>query len=402
MHGTREDARQLLRELEAEADRVRLALPPSGPAEEPTLEELATAWRDFILTRRRPATWEHYAFGLKEVFRWLEGRGNPLRHVTDLRMEDMNTYAASKLKQGLAVRTVNMRVGAVRGLLNWAVREGRIDRNPLARWKPLAGEKKRQRRSLTEWEISQLLMHSPAELADVWRFLLGTGLRSGELTNLEWDDVDWQDRAIRIRGETSKSKRDRTIPLRDDLMAVVRRQAGQKGARKANAVEHLSGCEKALAAAGTDTEVAKAQKRLDAARRTVTNAEHLVFTNTRGGHWQGELARRLKPCLKAAGLDERIDVHTLRHTFGSLLIREGVDVKSVQGLMGHCSATVTLDIYAHQFEDRQREAVDLLPLPASVGTAPSARYTRARHAQKAVDARKEEGPDRRKRPREAV
>jgi len=376
-HGTREDARQILRELEAKADRDRLALPHDAPTEEPSLQELSIAWRDFILTRRRPTTWESYECGLREVFGWLAGRGNPLRRVADLRIEDVDAYAAWKLQQGAAARTVNMRVGAIRALLNWAVNEGRILHNPLARWRPLAGEKKRQRRSLTEWEVSKLLLHSPPEFADVWRFLLGTGLRSGELANLEWDDVDWRARAIHVRGETSKSKRNRTIPLRDDLIAVLRRQAGHKGTRKARAAEHVAQCGTALTEAPTDAGRAKRQKRLATAQRTVADAERLVFTNTRGGHWRRDLARRLKPCLDAAGLDARVDVHTLRHTFGSLLIRAGADIKTVQSLLGHSSAMVTLDIYAHHFDDRQREAVDLLPLPAGVGTAPSAHRTRA-------------------------
>jgi site-specific recombinase XerD len=54
-------------------------------------------------------------------------------------------------------------------------------------------------------------------------------------------------------------------------------------------------------------------------------------------------------------------VHTLRHTFGSQLIAAGADVKSVQELLGHASALVTLDVYAHAFGDRKRAAVEALP-----------------------------------------
>lgn len=74
-------------------------------------------------------------------------------------------------------------------------------------------------------------------------------------------------------------------------------------------------------------------------------------------------SRRLGPCRVAAGLARDIDVHTLRHTFGSHLIAAGVDVKTVQDLLGHSSAVVTLDVYAHVFEQRKRDAVDLIPIP---------------------------------------
>ena len=88
-----------------------------------------------------------------------------------------------------------------------------------------------------------------------------------------------------------------------------------------------------------------------------------MFVNARGNPWGENLSRRLKPCLRAAGLPTSIDLHCLRHTFGSHLIRAGADVKTVQALLGHSSAMVTLDIYAHAFEDRKREAVEFIALP---------------------------------------
>ena len=53
-------------------------------------------------------------------------------------------------------------------------------------------------------------------------------------------------------------------------------------------------------------------------------------------------------------------LHELRHTVASLLIAEGLDVKSAQHQLGHASAQTTLNIYAHAFESRSREAADML------------------------------------------
>jgi integrase len=51
-----------------------------------------------------------------------------------------------------------------------------------------------------------------------------------------------------------------------------------------------------------------------------------------------------------------LTVHELRHTVASLLVAEGLDVKTVQAQLGHKSASTTLNIYAHAFEERSREA----------------------------------------------
>ena len=117
----------------------------------------------------------------------------------------------------------------------------------------------------------------------------------------------------------------------------------------------------------------RAERELRAAKATVEGSRRLVFTNSAGGAWAQGLCRRLKPCLRAARRNDEtpffdeariaeVDVHTLRHTFGSQLFAEGFDIKTVQELLGHASAITTADVYAHGFADRKREAVEALKL----------------------------------------
>jgi len=363
VHGSRGDARDLLRELELKADRDRLELGDGGPQKEPSLQELTDAWRSYLLTHRRPATWESYELGLREVMSWLGERENPLQQPSDISAADLTSFAAWKLASGVAPRTVNIRVGAVRALFNWADKQGYLRRNPIARWKSLDAPPRFRRRTLTAWEIAKLLQYSPPHLADIWRFVLGTGLRSGELASLEWRDINWDEPSIQVRAETSESKRSRVIPLRKDLVAVLRRQLQRRPARKAKAERLLALYRKRLREAETDEAIKLAERHLRVASRAAEAVDCVVFTNSVGGRWRKELCRRLEPCLKAAGLSTDLDVHTLRHTFGSHLIAGGWDVKTVQELMGHSSATVTLDVYAHAFEDRKRDAVQAAPIP---------------------------------------
>lgn len=69
---------------------------------------------------------------------------------------------------------------------------------------------------------------------------------------------------------------------------------------------------------------------------------------------------RLKLILKANNLPLDLNVHSLRHTNASLLISQGVDVRTVASLLGHAQASTTLDIYAHAFDKNKRKAQEKL------------------------------------------
>ncbi|MEU0239713.1 tyrosine-type recombinase/integrase [Nocardiopsis sp. NPDC006198] len=89
----------------------------------------------------------------------------------------------------------------------------------------------------------------------------------------------------------------------------------------------------------------------------------LVFTTRRGGevrlrNWRN---REFGKAVKAVGLDGRgLTPHKLRHTAASLAIASGADVKVVQSMLGHATATMTLDRYGHLFPDRLDEVAEAM------------------------------------------
>ncbi len=101
-------------------------------------------------------------------------------------------------------------------------------------------------------------------------------------------------------------------------------------------------------------------------------AEHLAAYPGRDGYVftsperaplrrQNFYKRVWKPTLRAAGLDERVRFHTLRHSAASIAIGMGANVKQVQQMLGHSSATVTLDTYSHIFpalSEQLRDGLD--------------------------------------------
>ena len=66
-----------------------------------------------------------------------------------------------------------------------------------------------------------------------------------------------------------------------------------------------------------------------------------------------------KKILKDAGL-EHLRFHDLRHTFATLALQNGVDVKTVSSMLGHYSAGFTLDTYAHVTTDAQLKAAQTM------------------------------------------
>ena len=77
------------------------------------------------------------------------------------------------------------------------------------------------------------------------------------------------------------------------------------------------------------------------------------------GYWSPDSLRHLhKRMLAAAGVDESVRFHDLRHTFSTLAIQSGVDAKTVAGMLGHYSAAFTLDTYTHVTEQMKRGAAE--------------------------------------------
>ena len=81
----------------------------------------------------------------------------------------------------------------------------------------------------------------------------------------------------------------------------------------------------------------------------------LIWTNT-----NFRLRCKWTASTRAAGL-AGTTIHDLRHTAASLLIAAGADVKAVQTILGHASATMTMDLYGHLFSDAPWRAMERLP-----------------------------------------
>jgi len=182
--------------------------------------------------------------------------------------------------------------------------------------KLLKGETKRLR-YLTQEEIQKLLNACDGHLYPIVFTALNTGMRKSEILNLKWQNIDLKNGLILL--DKTKNDERREIPMNDSLKALF----GQ----------------------------------LYTNRRLDTD---YVFVNPDTGRRYYDLKRSFATACRKAGIKD-FHFHDLRHTFASHLVMSGVDLKSVQELLGHKSLTMTLR-YAHLSQAHKKEALKTLEI----------------------------------------
>lgn len=242
--------------------------------------------------------------------------------LIDIRRADVQSWVNGMDK---AARTVDTIYGHFRAFLGWCVAEGRIASNP-AVGVSLPRGKKREHVFLTVPQLTALADATEPHYQSLIWFLATTGLRMGEACELRVRDVDLARRRLTVsRGvvfvggvavvDTPKSHKKRTVPLTGQV------------------VEELAG-------------------RLRGAKR-----DDLVFSTTRGlqiraNNFKRRAFDKAVAAANDAGANIPADmwVHDLRHTAASLAVASGASVKSVQRMLGHATAAMTLDLYAGLFD----------------------------------------------------
>lgn len=159
---------------------------------------------------------------------------------------------------------------------------------------------------------------------------LSSGLRRGELLALQWDDLNVKDRILSVSKQVT----------RIDGELVVTEPKTKNSVRKV-----------ALSQQAVALLVREHEQHPDSP---------LLFPSPRtGGYWSPDAVSRInRKLLAEAGIEERVRFHDLRHTFATMALSSGVDVKTLSSMLGHYSAGFTLDIYTHITNDMQRGAAE--------------------------------------------
>lgn len=375
---TRQAAMAVLNDWTARAEKVKAGIISS--AEDAVADHvdtpLATHFDDFI---------DHMAGrGVTEVHRkntraYLDrvARECGFRRLNDLDRTEFEKWLAARITDGMSARTRNGHRTALVSFANWCVETRRLVANPFDRL-PKANEKadrRRQRRALTEDEIARLLdaaRRRPLlekitvrrgrnkgkplgkvseqyrkeleeigrERALIYRTMLLTGLRRGELASLTVGqlDLDGPHPCAVLHAADEKNRQGNTIPFRADLAAELRDWLADKLARARE--QAMKRSEPVPARLPPDTP---------------------LFSVPRG------LLRIFDRDLALAGIpkhDDRgrtVDLHALRHTFGTMLSRAGVPPRVAQAAMRHSTIDLTMNVYTDPRLLDVAGAVEALP-----------------------------------------
>ena len=228
-------------------------------------------------------------------------------------------YKAQRRVEHAAPASINKELQLVRHAFNVAIREWEWCReNPMHRvsMEPVQNEVDRW---LTANEEERLLAASSSWLREMMGFALNTGMRQGEILNLQWQDVDFARGVLMVM--KSKNGTRRTIPLNATVYELL------------------------------------------AAKQAATGASHgPVFKTPLGNALQvRHLVREFCEARDRAGIPD-FRFHDMRHTFATRLVQRGVDLYKVQRLLGHKTSIMT-QRYAHHSPESLRDGVNVLDAP---------------------------------------
>ena len=246
-----------------------------------------------------------------------------------------------RLDYGSAPRTVLHVHRTLSKALKQAHDDGLVPRNAAGPVKP-PRPRKEEIRPLNPDQVRVLLAAAAGDrLESLYVLAVTAGLRRGELLGLKWEDVDLGAGMLQVRRTLSEPKGGYVFE-----------------APKSGRGRQVRLTRKACSALG-DHRKRQLEERMQGA--AFWQDRGLVFPSTVGTPLSGgNLTRAFKATLKRAGLPEGTRFHDLRHTCATLLLRQGVNPKYVQELLGHADISLTLNVYSHVLPDMGGAAADAM------------------------------------------
>jgi len=326
--GAREEAKALRRAIDAGED-------PVGDHREerqaPTINDLCDRYENEQLLKRRTSTQLDYKSMLSVHIRPALGR----RKVATLAYSDVDALHREITKSSGPYRA-NRVIALVSKLCSLAVQWHWRNDNPCKGIE--RNDEAKRKRYLAGAELERLSTalaeHDDQDAADIFRLLLLTGARRGEVLPVRWADIDLETGVWTKPGATTKQRTDHIVPLNAPARQLLAGRAG--------------------------------------------NDSEYVFPGRHGGHRIEIKANWQRVCRAAKITDLRI--HDLRHSYASILASSGVGLHAIGALLGHTQPQTT-HRYAHLFDDHLRQATERVGEVVMPVSKPKAKVTPIRRDQ---------------------
>jgi integrase/recombinase XerC len=285
------------------------------------MQELLEAYIRYLIAEKNlsPYTLRNYRSDLLDFAGYMvESEGiHPLR----VDRQSFRRYLAHLRDKGIVTASVSRRVSSVRNFFRFLVREGKLDTNPLAN----VSAPKRERRLpaiLNGAHLTALIeaaddVDTPQGLRNraMLELMYAAGVRLSEIVGLDMSQLDLKDRTLIVRG---KGNKERQVLFGAPALSALRRYLSQ------------------------------------GRPKLVKPGEKAIFVNREGSRLSGRSVQQIvhRHALRA-GLEQHVFPHLLRHSFATHLLDGGADLRVVQELLGHASASTT-QIYTHVTEEQAR------------------------------------------------
>lgn len=285
------------------------------------MDELVNAFTDYLRVERNYSdyTETNYLLDLDNYQSYLKNHHLNYKKITYREITEYTKYLKEKV--GLKPTSINRHLSALRSFYNYLVREQVIDNNPF-----LLVRGQKQTKKLPNYmkysefeEMINVCDVTPLGIRNraLLELLLASGARIGELINLNVNDINFLNQEIKVLGKGNKE-------------------------RICYFGNHCS----------------------DALKNYINNSRPLLLKEKNSNklfinHIGNPLTDRgvrdiLDNIIKKSSLNTKVTPHTFRHTFATMLLNEGCDLKSVQELLGHVNLSTT-SIYTHVTNDRIKE-----------------------------------------------
>ncbi|MGB2906162.1 MAG: tyrosine recombinase XerC [Candidatus Aminicenantaceae bacterium] len=253
-----------------------------------------------------PHTLDAYRRNLLQFYAHMQETGVSFSRIDNMAIR---SFLAALYRKQEKKSTIARKLAALRSFFQFCVQKKWLKDNP-AKVVATPRQEKHVPSFLSEEEMAALLdvpdTRRPLDLRDkaLLELLYATGIRVSELVGLDWEDINFEERLLRVRG---KGKKERLVPYgrsaEDSLYAYFR------------------------------VRPALSQDRVD---------ETAVFLNYRGQRLSARSVQRIvRFYIQQTALKRKISPHSLRHSFASHLLSRGADLRSIQELLGHASLATT-------------------------------------------------------------
>jgi integrase len=257
--------------------------------------------------------------------------------VVSVRATDIRKWHEHLINKGLKRQTITIARVLLKEAFDIAMIDEIVETNPIKIVDmPKMKSIKKKHKPFTLDEIDLLLASSDGFVKNFLGISFFTGMRSGELLALRWDDVDFTTDTISI-----------TKTIAEGIINEPKTNSSYRE------IEMLD----------------KAKEFFKSQRLQTGLKNEYVFLNSNGAYYGNNSTIYYKYCtlLKELGLEHR-SLHNTRHTFASIMLNNGIEPMWVSNTLGHENLDITLKIYAHFMPRKEKMSIKFLEKRYKSGT----------------------------------